>query len=262
MVYNRVTRAYPTAALSSRITTGTFVPPPHQQPLIQFFRNNPNLELVKDDISAHLASAGDGAFADISPGDQVAVVAHARSFQRVLRVAPDPDVAETLLRAGIKSATQIAALGRQQFLAQTTAACLTDHEANQAFEVAARRQATVVSLYMQHNSDAIGIQPKAMGQTSGRERAVQQVLDQDPSLAMLFGFQDFCATDDCTSVLSPAAYLCDLLMWLRNHQQGTQQHLTCWTVDGLTSGICSSTARTPISSCLTSTWSTNCSRTR
>ena len=225
VVHTRVTRAYPTAALSSRITTGTFVPPPHQQPLVQFFRNNPDLDLVKDDIPAHLASAGDGAFADISPDDQAAVVAHARSFQRVLRVAPDPDVTETLLGAGIKSATQIATLGRQQFLAQATTAGLTDHEANQAFQVAAQRQASVVSLFMQHNSDAIGIQPKAMGQISDRDQAVQQALDRDPSLATLFGPQDYCATDDCTSVLSPAAYLCDLLMWLRNHQQGAQTAL-------------------------------------
>ena len=225
VVHNRVTRAYPTAALSGRITTGTFVPPPHQQPLVQFFRNNPDLDLVKDDIPAHLASAGDGAFAGISPDDQAAVVAHTRSFQRVLRVAPDPDVTEALLGAGIKSATQIATLGRQQFLAQATTAGLADHEANQAFEVAAQRQASVVSLFMQHNSDAIGIQPKAMGQISDRNQAVRQVVDRDPSLAMLFGSQDYCATDDCTSVLSPAAYLCDLLMWLRNHRQATQTAL-------------------------------------
>ena len=64
-----------------------------------------------------------------------------------------------------------------------------------------------------------------MGQISDRDQAVQQALDRDPSLATLFGSQDYCATDDCTSVLSPAAYLCDLLMWLRNHLQGTQTAL-------------------------------------
>src|SRR4029079_5676475 len=39
----------------------------------------------------------------------------------------------------------------------------------------------------------------------------------DQSLATLFGSQDYCAVDGCTSVLSPAAYVCDLLLWLRNH---------------------------------------------
>src|SRR5208282_998878 len=49
----------------------------------------------------------------------------------------------------------------------------------------------------------------------------QQAIQRDQTLAMLFGTEDYCATDDCTSVLSPAAYLCDLLLWLRNHPQGS-----------------------------------------
>ena len=225
VVYTRVTRAYPTAALSSRIATGTFVPQAQQQPLIQFFQNNPSLELVKDNIPAYLADQGDKAFAGISKEDQAAVVANARSFQRVLRVAPNPDVAQTLLGLGIKSATQIATLGQQQFFLKATAAGLTKPEANQAFQAAAQRYANVVSLYMQLNRDSIGVWPQAMGQLSDLKEPVQQAIQRDQSLATLFGSQDYCATDDCTSVLSPAAYLCDLLLWLRNHPQGAQTAL-------------------------------------
>ena len=224
-VYCLITRVYPTAALSSRIATGTFVARSQQQPLVQFFRNNSGLDLIKDNIPAYLASQGDTAFAGISEQDQDAVVANARSFQRVLRVAPDPDVAQTLLGLGIKSATQIAALGRQQFFLQATAAGLTKPETDQVFEAAAQRYASVVSLYTQFNRDAIGIWPKAMGQLSDLDQPVQLAIQRDPSLATLFGSQDYCATDDCTSILSPAAYLCDLLLWLRNHQQGTQTAL-------------------------------------
>ena len=144
-------RRYPAASQPA-----AFVQPPQQQPLAQFFQNNPDLELVKDDIPAYLATPADGAFAGISPDDQAAVVANARSFQRVLRVAPDPDVAQTLLGLGIKSATQIATLGQQQFFVKATAAGLTRPEANQAFQAAAQRHASVVSLYMQQNRDAIG----------------------------------------------------------------------------------------------------------
>ena len=225
VVYTRTTRAYPTAALSGRIAAGTFVPPAQQRPLIQFFRNNPGLELIKDNIPAYLASHGDTAFAGISNEDQAAVVANARSFQRVLRVAPDPDVAQTLLGLGIKSATQIATLGQQQFFLKATAAGLTRPEANQAFQAAAQRYANIVSLYTQFNRDSIGIWPKAMGQVPEPDEPVQEAIQLDPSLATLFGSQDYCATDDCTSILSPAAYLCDLLLWLRNHQQGAQTAL-------------------------------------
>ena len=50
------------------------------------------------------------------------------------------------------------------------------------------------------------------------------------SLATLFGSQDYCKVDSCTSILSPAAYLCDLLLWLRNHPQGG--HTALDTLDG------------------------------
>jgi hypothetical protein len=218
VVYTRVTRAYPTAALSGRIAAGTFIPEPQRKPLLQFFQNNPELELVKDNIPVYLASQGEGAFAGISKEDEAAVVANARSFQRVLRITPATDVAENLIGLGFHSATQISALGQQQFFTQAVAAGLTKPEANQAFQAATQRYANVVGLYMQFNNEAIGVWPQGMGDLSGLEQPVQQAVATDPNLATLFGSQSYCETDDCTSVLSPAAYLCDLLLWLRNHQ--------------------------------------------
>ena len=180
VVYTRVTRTYPTAALSGRIATGTFVPAAQQQPLIQFFQNNPSLELIKDNIPAYLASQGDTAFAGHRQRGPGRGDGQRRSFQRVLRVAPDPDVAQTLLGLGIKSATQIATLGQQQFFLKATAAGLTRPQANQAFQAAAQRYASVVSLYMQLNSDSIGVWPQAMGQLSDLDRPMRQAITARP----------------------------------------------------------------------------------
>lgn len=224
-VHNRVTRAYPTVALSSRIAAGNFVPKAAQQPLALFFQNNPSLELIKHNIPVFLASQGEKAFAGIAQEDRATVVAHTRSFQRVLHVAPNPNVAQTLLGLGIKSATEIATLGQQQFSLKAAEAGLSKSEANHTFQAAAHRYANVVSLYTQFNSDSIGVLPKAIGQVSNNSEALQQAITRDQSLATLFGSQDYCATDDCTSILSPAAYLCDLLLWLRNHKQGSQTAL-------------------------------------
>ena len=225
VVYTRVTRAYPTAALSGRIAAGTFVPQAQQPALVQFFQNNPDLELIKDYVPAYLAAHSDSAFSGVSESDQDAVIDSARSFQRVLRVAPNTDVAETLLGLGLDSATQIAALGQQQFFLKATAAGLTPTEANQAFAAAAQRYGVVVSTFMKLNRGSLGIWPKGMGQVSDLNTPVEQAVARDSSLATLFGSQDYCATDDCTSILSPAAYLCDLLLWLRNHPQGAQTAL-------------------------------------
>ena len=225
VVYTRVTRAYPTAALSSRIATASLVPQAQQPPLMQFFNNNPSLELIKDNVAVYLASQGEKAFAGINQEEQAAVVANARSFQRVLRVAPNADVAQTLLGLGVTSATQIATMGEQQFFVKATAAGLTKPEANQAYQAAAQRYALLVSTYMQLNRDSLGVWPQAMGSIDALGAPIAQAVRTDPTLTTLFGSQDYCATDDCTSVLSPAAYLCDLLLWLRNHPQGAQTAL-------------------------------------
>lgn len=225
VIYTRVTRAYPTPALASRIAAGSFIPSPQQKPLVQFFQNNASLELIKDSLPAYLAAQGEGAFAGISAADRPAVVANARSFQRVLRVAPSVDVSQNLLGMGMQSATQIAALGQQQFFAKATQAGLTKREANQVYQAAAQRYANVVALYTRLNFDSLGVMPGALGQISDLYPLAQRAIERDQSLATLFGFQDYCETDDCTSILSPAAYLCDLLLWLRNHHQGSSTAL-------------------------------------
>jgi hypothetical protein len=117
------------------------------------------------------------------------------------------------------SATQIAALGQQQFLNKAVTAGITAKEAAQIYQTAAHRYAQVVSLYMQFNRDAAGVLPTAMASATPSPSSINSVVQVDPSLATLFGSQDYCAIDDCTSVLSPAAYLCDLLLWLKNHPQ-------------------------------------------
>jgi hypothetical protein len=219
VIYTRVTRAYPTAALSSRIAGSTFIPAAQQQPVARFFQNNPDLELLNRNLAVYVANPDNNTFAGIASQDQPAVLSCARSMQRVLRVAPDPDTAEILLNAGLTSATQVAAMGRQLFFRKATAAGLTGTKANQAYDAAAQRYAAVVSLYMRMSRDSVGLWPAALGDRSAAEEAVQKAVQTDPTLATLFGTQDYCAAGDCTSILSPAAYLCDLLMWLRNHPQ-------------------------------------------
>jgi hypothetical protein len=219
VVYARVTRAYPTVALASRVANTEVVPPPQRQPLVRFFQNNADLDLLRQNVPVYLAAKGSAAFEGISDDQRPVVISHARTFQRLLRITPSIDAAQSLITVGFKSAGQIATLGRQQFFAKATAAGLSKTEANQVFDLAAHRYARVVSLYMQLNIDAIGIWPRGIGDVSNLVDPIKQAVRRDQSLATLFGSQDYCAIEDCTSVLSPAAYLCDLLLWLRNHPQ-------------------------------------------
>jgi hypothetical protein len=225
VVYARVTRAYPTMALSSRMASSIGLPKPQQVPVSRFFANNPSLELIKQNLAVYIETEGAKAFEGIDEKDRPTVVNQARRFQRVLKVAPAVDTAQTLLELGIDSATKIARMGRQQFFLKATAAGMTKREADRVYRAGAQRYAGAVSLYTQLNRDAIGIWPSAVGKLTDLDDPINKVVERDPSLGTLFGSQDYCEIDSCTSVLSPAAYVCDLLLWLRNHPQGGQTAL-------------------------------------
>lgn len=225
VVYTRVTRAFPTVALASRVVGSKIVPPGEQTPLTQFFRNNSDLDLIRHNLAVYLDQQGDKAFAGIAAGDRPQVVANTRRMQRVLFVTPEVDTAETLLGLGLHSAAQITMMGRQQFFLNATSAGLTKREANRVYDTAAQRYAGVVSLFTQFNRDAIGLWPKAIGNVSDLDQPIATAVQRDQSLATLFGSQDYCATDSCTSILSPAAYLCDLLHWLAQRRTGARSAL-------------------------------------
>jgi Tc toxin complex TcA C-terminal TcB-binding domain/Neuraminidase-like domain/Salmonella virulence plasmid 28.1kDa A protein len=225
VVYARVTRAFPTAALASRVVSGNLVPRPEQEPLEQFFGQNGRLNLLRHNVAAYLDKQGEGAFGQIPREARPGVVANVKKLQRVLFVTPEVDDAQRLLGMGLHSAAQITMKGRQQFFVEATQAGISKRDANRVYNTSAQRYAGVVALYTQLNRDAIGVWPRAVGDTAASDGAISQAVAKDESLETLFGSQDYCTVDSCTSILSPAAYLCDLLYWLRQRMTGPKSAL-------------------------------------
>ena len=132
--------------------------------------------------------------------------------------SPDVDAGTDIARLGIHSATQIATMGQQQFFTQRR--CRRPDEGRGEPRLphrgAALRQRRL-DLSSSSTATASASGRSAIGSIADLDDPTQQAIARDESLATLFGSQDYCATDECTSVLSPAAYLCDLLLWLRGH---------------------------------------------
>jgi hypothetical protein len=225
VLYTRVTRAFPTVALGSRVSTGNIIPAGERGPLKKFFLNNRGLNLIQHNLTVYLEQQSDRAFEGIGLKDRPQVIVNAKRLQRVLFVTPSVDSAEVLLDLGLHSATQIAMMGKQQFFLTATKTGISKREANRIYDVSARRYAGLVSYYTAYNRDAVGIWPQAIGQTSDLDQPINAAIQRDQSLGTLFGSQDFCAADSCTSILSPVAYLCDLLYWLRQRKTGAQSAL-------------------------------------
>ncbi len=218
--YDRVTRTYPTAALLNRVGNDALVPSNQQQPVAAFFTANPQLDLRRQNLDVYLKQTGETAYGGVQGQDRITLVANVRAFQRLLRITPHVDIAARLLKMGIQSAAAVTVIGRQQFVNKLIVAGASSTDAFKTYYLAEQRYASVVALWTQFRRDFVGIWPQALGSYQTYDDPKTQAADGSPTLELLFGSQDYCEVDFCTSLLSPAAYLTDLLMWLSQRTAG------------------------------------------
>src|SRR5487761_1588213 len=218
--YDRVTRTYPTAALLNRVGQDALVPSSQQQPVAAFFNANPQLDLRRQNLEVYLKQAGEQAYGGVQGPDRITLVATVRAFQRLLRVTPHVDIAARLLKMGVQSAAAVTVLGKQQFVNKLIASGASSTDAFKTYYLAEQRYAGVVALWTQFRRDVVGLWPQALGSYSTYDDPKTKAADGSPTLELLFGSQDYCKADFCTSLLSPAAYLTDLLMWLSQRTAG------------------------------------------
>ncbi|GAA3264541.1 neuraminidase-like domain-containing protein [Streptomyces labedae] len=171
----------------------------------------------------------EGAGLDVEPP----VRDHIRRLQRVYQVTPDDRAMSVLLEHGLDSAysivhygtdTLVAKLGEQlggEEVARTVAA-----KANQV-HLAVLNVAT--SYLTTRVAPAVGGDPNARVIDPGQQ--LEALVDREqqprnsPTLEELFGSMDYCACEHCRSVLSPAAYLVDLLLFAERPHTEKEQPL-------------------------------------
>lgn len=148
--------------------------------------------------------AGEGAAVSLAER-QVALLA---AVQRTVRLAPDGDfaVAEALLERGFTSGYSLLTAGKQAVREQLAQALGID---------------TVDLVYRNAQQGfADGYSFSLLGQSAWPTILVSGALAEEgpelPNLTTLFGNADFCACAHCQSVYGPAAYLADLLHWMRS----------------------------------------------
>ncbi|WP_319576108.1 neuraminidase-like domain-containing protein [uncultured Desulfobacter sp.] len=135
-------------------------------------------------------------------------VADLRAMQRVYRIAPRQRAMTALLSDGLDSAYRICRMGRKQFLHQYTP-LLGSKEARCAYE----RAHQVHAMGMQLLSEAGMLIPGIQSQVLRDERVPE--IEGMPDWETLFKDSlELCDCQHCRSVLSPAAYLVDVLHFL------------------------------------------------
>jgi hypothetical protein len=224
-------RAYPTAAFAARLSDDAASPFPAARDVAAFLEANPAFSLKRTNADTYLK---DRPGAIPSSGDQ-AFRGSLRAAQRLAKLGQRYAVARVLMADGVSTAQQVYARGPSRFV-ETYGAHpdIGKSQAARIYAVAEQTYSLALSVATRFNAGYIGVSPIAVGgplapgptpsvpgpspapapAPSPAPGPPAPTLDGQPNLATLFGSFDFCACLHCRSVMSPAAYLVDMLQFL------------------------------------------------
>jgi hypothetical protein len=187
----RMEVAFPTVAAGANLAKSKL---PYAQELSQFLAANADFDIASTNAVQYLSGKN----------PSKAVAQQLPALQRVFKVAPRFSQMEPLLAAGLTSARAITRVPRTQFLKNFSSSLGGDAEAQTIYTRAQVFSAAVVNLYGNY---ATGLNQYGPHVLPSAPTSSPQI----PDWAALFGSADYCACQECRSVLGPAAYLVDLL---------------------------------------------------
>lgn len=204
-----VEKAAPEATLRARAEAGDLrVTLPGYASIGQFLANNPSFSFARDDVEETMSKA------DLSgiKESREAVGAALAQMQMLKRIGARWDETPAFVQAGIDSFESLAQHGTQG-LVQILGDKL---DADRLTEVAQniRILKSVGAGLMNQMLPMMSKAGTEVMEQRVKGGAGQEFIDQSPSLRRLFGALDQCACDPCQSVLSPSAYLVDLLRFV------------------------------------------------
>lgn len=203
---------------------------PLRSPAVTFLKNASRLgfELGRVPLGRFVADNRDALFDGIAQNESAGTLEVVKKVQRLYQITPSNESLQVLLKRGLNSAHEIAKLDEATFLARHGEFFPSLIEAR-----AVHRKAQVVSAVVSNFFTGTQIikstpglyatSPAPADAEAARQAASDALTRQFPTLETLFGPLDFCECQHCGSVLSPAAYLVDILKFL-DPDAGTWTH--------------------------------------
>lgn len=144
-------------------------------------------------------------------------------FEQLFHLTPAEDklaAIQPLWDAGLRSAPQIAAAGRQQ-LQRRAGDQLSRQAVNQIYQKAVHTTAVALNVYMRYNPRLNSPSLYALNTPALPPDQSLAAAAGLPEWTELFGSADACECRHCESTLSPAAYLVDMMDFLRRAGDGS-----------------------------------------
>ena len=199
----RFERRYPSMAFAGGLAKAGVSSFKSKTEIVALLAQHPALRLERTNLDQYIATKK----VEIS----APALAELKTAQRLLRIAPRYTSVEALKSAGYESAQAVYFSGRGPFVAQMSAPLGGDAAANAAFAQAKTTYATALTLFGRFGLALNGVGTAAMASAAPDPGTIADF----PDLQSLFGSLDYFDCEDCQSIHSPAAYLVDLLQYLK-----------------------------------------------
>jgi hypothetical protein len=138
--------------------------------------------------------------------------AASKTMERLYQMSPSDESMISLSKAGFDSAYQVAWYSKSEFVSKYGSQFPNLAEAELTYTKASEINSASINLattYLTNRS-----MPNVYAITGKLQKEANTATIANPTLEELFGNMDYCACDQCKSVLSAAAYLVDLLQFI------------------------------------------------
>jgi hypothetical protein len=204
-----VENAFPTAVITSHVKTGK-IPvrggDAGRKDLLSFLSDNPDFELTRGLLDSYVAKKPD-ALKNVQ--DRQGLRSQVSSLQRAYKMARSTAGSAVLLQNGLDSAFAVTRMGQQQFMKRHETALGGTAQAKRVYENAAYIRGAAMNLLADQRTasrEPVQMLPRYSIESDGGV----------PDMETLFGSLDLCDCEYCRSVYSPAAYLTDILHFLKD----------------------------------------------
>lgn len=176
----------------------------------RFLEGHENFELLNTPVDEFLKNSTDPDFQALAKDEDFRL--EVKAVQRVFKLAPTFEATDALLADDLHSAQKIYRMGETEFVRRYEHRDgFTTESARLAWNRAADTHAAVLTIVADLKSLEADALPLALANTSA-------ALSSFPNWNNLFKTGDLCECEHCRSVLSPAAYFADLLMFLKDRK--------------------------------------------
>jgi peptidoglycan hydrolase-like protein with peptidoglycan-binding domain len=189
-------------------------------------------QLGRTPVDQFLKQHSETVFDGIAKDKKGLAEAGTKLLTRAYQTTPNDEAMTTFLALGFTSARQVVAIPKADFVDRYWDRFGSRTVTETVYDKSVQITSVIFNIYTL--AKKIESTPPMMAISGTPERHdkakedLKSLLKEYPTMESLFGSLDFCDCEDCRSVLSPAAYLVDLLRFIDPPQQDWEQTLNAW----------------------------------